>query len=1179
VNRSITQALDNIATLNAMAARTRDLASALDSTSTLTTSLTALKSSLANLTSTLTLSADAQNVQLASASLTSAFSIGTTKYVGVGRPRDISFTSPSFSSSIKEFGSHSLTKNGAGNTRQYDTGLIPGPSRSWAFEGWVYPRVNENTGHEVFGIGDNRLVDRFFMAWLEAGGLNVEVYNSAGTRIFSGGAALANNTWHHILIVKNSSAWSLFIDGTRTNTSTSNLTATYYNPGASAFLLIGDNWTNSTLTPYYDDVSFHIGTTLGFDPTASSITVPTSARVNDPDTTRVLLHFDNDLLDDITFTALASASLSSTVSLSVTVTETQSLSANLSAVSTVTASGSSTRSIASDLTSTATLSATATRVKEGTAALSSTVTETVTATRISSTAQANLSTLASLACAISVTRDSVSALSSSTDQTIDYTRTRSAASAFTSAFSPTLIITAQRAGVALLESVTTLSASTARTREAAAGLTSIATVTVNAGRLIAISSSMTSASTLAIDYLHLVGVSASLASEFSTSTAATRTRNAASAITCVSALTAESSRTRNIGSDLTSASTQTATGTRIQPGSSALVSTVTLTSTTVKTATAGANIFSVATQSVTAVKTATVVANFAAIATELAAAFKNATGTITMESSATVTALVGKIIEYQHNNSHTGLQLPYFADNGQPLKYTVFPAQVNGYDAKTISIWVRRNTTTSSGIIIWAYSSGPDATGHVKLDGNSVVVMDAGTASLPYTITWTNSFPADTDWHHIFLKYTTQSGFYGDGYRLWVDGSSKGYREFQDFPAGFISFPSNIKSCRLGADDPLGIPGSVAQIRIGDLAINWWDVYDPQKGYVDLGPDGRGQFNQLSAPGIYATLDYPWTRVELENNENHVGFANFRAAPEIIPDDDLRVYSLLTAEGVLVLVLNANLVTTTALSAQVNNLANPGSQLSTTSTASATASRTRTVDSALSSQFTQSTSAQRLRSTTASITAVSSLSAITGYSKSLTADLSSEFTLACEATEILAIQGSAALSSQFTLSAAVNERQGFTITPSSEFSLACDATVKPPIRATADLTSTVTVTATLTKLQAFSVSLNSTATVTVDTTKIKGVIANLTTSASLTAITGRKLQGAAALQVQAFELTQGDILNFAPELTLYVTQETRARKVLPENRLYAIDSESRSRRVLPESRIITIEQETEVNII
>lgn len=1176
VNRSITQALDNIATLNAMAARTRDLASALDSTSTLTTSATALKSSTANLTSTLTLSADALNLQLVSASLTSAFSVGTTKYVGVGRPRNITYNpnGVTFSSSIKKFGSHSLTHNttnGIRTTTSSDRGLIPAPNKDWAFEGWFYPLTTTSANRDIFLISGEQYDSYSFLAvYITNSLLTVGVKNLAGTVIFSGSSTIGINSWYHILIVKNSNAWSFYINGTRIATSTSNLTATYgySNTGLS----VGDNWTSSQ--PYYDDVSFHIGTTLGFDPTASSITVPTSARVNDPDTTRVLLHFDNDLLDDITFTALASASLSSTVSLSATASKTQSLSANLSAVSTVTALVNRTTTLASDLTSTATLSATATRVLEATAALSSTATQSVTATRLVSTAQADLSTLASLACDIAVTRDSVSALSSSTDQNIDYTRTRSAASAFTSAFSPTLIITAQRAGVALLESVTTLSASTARTREVTAGLTSMATVTVNAGRLIALSSSMTSESTLAIDYLHLVGVSASIASKFSTSTAATRTRSVASAITCVSALTAESSRTRNISSDLTSSSTLSATATRIQPGSSALASTAELASTTVKTATAGANISSVATQSVTAVKTVTVVSDFSAIATELVVAFKNATGTITMESSATLTMSIGRIQQLDRNRNFGVISgggtssIPRLG----PLSGLPFAGLKWNTPGLTVSIWARRKTTNTFNVL-WTYDNLPPAASAIHafvIDNNDIRLRNYFDADEPGA-TWPNQAPVDTNWHNYVFQCDRQNYF-----KVWLDGVYLGESNHSatltaDWNnAGYIRFGSGLnRSAGLQYDETETNDSNLdfAQIWVGlfptdyiqDPGGNYFrssSLFNPldfyNSGYVDLGSNGRGEFTQLPTPYIYNPLSGAYTY-------QYGGETTFNvpAAESALFTPTAPVNSRLTVEGSTVLILSGNLVSTATLSAQANKLANAGSQISATATVTATAQITRTVTATLDVTVTQSSAISRTRSVSSNFESIFTEMVVIGK---LSADISllgTSFSLQVEGTKIEPIRTGAELISQSTLSATGIAFTGISAALASQTLLVADITVKPPVRIEADLTSVVTLTVTIGSIEQFAILTASSGTLVCANTRLKIYSSQSSSEFTVTSTSNRLVAFNAALNSQGFVITVGEVIAIDPFTTYLVPQETRAYYILEEQRAYLVPQETR----------------------
>jgi hypothetical protein len=287
----------------------------------------------------------------------------------------------------------------------------------------------------------------------------------------------------------------------------------------------------------------------------------------------------------------------------------------------------------------------------------------------------------------------------------------------------------------------------------------------------------------------------------------------------------------------------------------------------------------------------------------------------------------------------------------------------------------------------------------------------------------------------------------------------------------------------------------------------------------------------------------------------------------------------LSGQVVTVLETVGSLSAAFSLTAQVNY--RPDASIAATSVSTVTANTQRFGQgvAALDQSFSLFATPFRIQESPSDLTATVTLEAVIGYVKPVSADLDLEFTLYCDGTEIQAIQGSADLASEFTLTADVNETQSFTSTPNSEFTLVCDATVKPPIRITADLAIAATVTAELTRVLPFGSIMSSEFTVFADTTKLKGAVVALSTEFTTYVLAGQLIGATADLQVQAFELSDGEVLNLAPELTLYVPAESRTRRVLPENRIYALDGETRARKVLPESRIITIEQQTEVNII
>jgi hypothetical protein len=652
-------------------------------------------------------------------------------------------------------------------------------------------------------------------------------------------------------------------------------------------------------------------------------------------------------------------------------------------------------------------------------------------------------------------------------------------------------------------------------------------------------------------------------------------------------LSAAVSRTRNVNGTLSTAFTESATVLRIQSGNVAVSSTVSVTANAVKTARGVVTVTSQFTQNINAVKTVGAVSNFSAIATELAVAVKNATGTITMSSTASLSAAVG-VIKPLVIVPQRGAR---FDRGGSYLSYTdnsLLPQILVQGD--TISFWMRKQNDDVFGYIL---SSRQEAGVSWKLnityqDRTSLVwTNQALTAPNQNTeLRWINVIPVDYDWHHYMMvldPWPSSSPFGTKFYiRLYRDGE---FISRQETPGGSVGGGAGYwwTPLHIGNDayqsDP--IAANVGQIDILQLWIgelnhtytgnqsNWTSSFYDQ-GFVDL---GSGQIGSTT-PFVYEPLTVPYSgKITASTGSVSDFYGDY-------PLDAIAAIFRVSAQPVVNNFLNqTDLGAVSALSAQINAVARANSTLSVTATVTANAQQRIGVISNQSVTATVSANVYRIKQFAATVSTVSTVSILGGYLKLGSGSFSATATVVCEATEIQAIQGSAVLTAQFTVSAAVNERQGFIITPSSQFSVACDATVKPPIRITAGLTSTVTVTATLTRVQAFSVTLNSLFTVTADTTKIKGVIANLSSNSTVTVLAGRRIQGAANLQVQAFELTQGDILNFAPELTLYVTQETRIRKVLPENRLYSIDSESRTRKVIAESRIITIEQETEVNII
>jgi hypothetical protein len=293
------------------------------------------------------------------------------------------------------------------------------------------------------------------------------------------------------------------------------------------------------------------------------------------------------------------------------------------------------------------------------------------------------------------------------------------------------------------------------------------------------------------------------------------------------------------------------------------------------------------TQTTSASATLSPQVTFSSIASQLTVAFQNATGTISMDVAFTVSAIIGVIREYVPN-SNSGLK-PIAVSGNYPQ---IFTDNSNTVSAETISVWVKRDTSSSEGEILYAGSTSSPS-GFINYNSAGTITMaDQGFSSLE-AITWNAVMPADTDWHHLFFKYRSDlGGFYGDGYQLFIDGVSKGSREFQSVSAGILSFV-NPYGNRIG-------PGHhLAQLRIGG-AIDLYEVYDG--GYIDLGENGRGQFNQLPLPGIFSTLNRPWSNVYIDT----VYQPQYLSSTAVLPVPDMQVFSRLQVETLTVLVVTVN---------------------------------------------------------------------------------------------------------------------------------------------------------------------------------------------------------------------------------------------------------------------------------
>jgi len=1234
VNRSITQTLDTIASLNAMAERTVGIS--LEQTATFTQTVSTTKSVVASadLSSSFSISIEAFNVQFAQASLSSTTSLTTTKLAGSRRPIVFNptfltggkyITQGEFLSSDAlggqvKYGTHSLYRGRLTSStlnqfsqQRTNTDFYVKANEQFSIEYWFrrnsqsvasdyatggWPFASQTGGtysSQINGFTD--LVSKSGgwglglgyensngARWRFRYAIGYNTFNTIDSTVGNGSFALhaPADTWIHIGATRGADGViRLYKDGNEI--ASQNYSGEfYYYEGSSG----------TTPNPIRVDSSYFIGGTTGGGAfidefsfqIGSNQLLGLNSQIGNTEYHQALLHIDGNGNDD-TATLLSGA-------------------ASMAVTATITAqSDPNTKSATATLTSTATLSSSITVVK---------------------VAAADLTTAVSLDCGITIIKTTAAYFESVASEFIDYTRTRNAEASFTSAFAPSLIISPQRAGVALLESISTLTASVSVVNDGTADFETNTALEAIGNSRIDTAIALATASTLTIDFVHYVGVASASNSEFALSANNYRVRNALvpmsvavtvsatstrikqfnSSTSSTATLSAAIKQTKGFSSAISSTVTVSATGTRIQPASAAFTGTFTETVTVKKFVGVSADIQSAFSQTAQSIINASANAALTSAFSPTITARASVSNGSDMQASVTLSALTGVIRQFPGNvitGAATGNNANYFP---QILDFdqTQFPS-VGSFDIRdpnwTFGVWIKRESRTNYFESI--ASSTVDVGG---LNNKAAIAFRGSNIRFRFNYdpdepgaTWYDVAPNDTEWHHYLFRSVVNSSnqsYPVNNWMLWVDGVSQGitddpYNASGDLPwcgrygSDFQNQNAFQGGLKLGfellsRDGPgydyneAPLNGAFAQAWMGRVTDQQFNVNKFYDGPLNLGTTGTA--TGLPTPIFYNRLTEPYTGVTWYNDP---GFTIPATQPLSLPS--LRAQFNLTADSVFVLTAIVNATATATLTAQAR--ANKGiiETLSSEFTSTVIGNKSRQLDSSLSTEFTQSVTAFRIQRLTADLTAQSTVNAVIGYIKQSSAGLSSAFTLDCEPTEIVAIQGSADLASAFTLTAQVNERQGFISTPSSQFVLTADVTVKPPIRITADLTAAFTVTASLVRVQSFRIALTSEFTQTADITKIKGLIANLTASSTLRFNAGRLLSFSATLEVQAFELTAGEVINFAPELTLYVKQETRLRKVLLENRLYALDSESRTRRVLPESRIITIEQQTEVNII
>jgi hypothetical protein len=218
------------------------------------------------------------------------------------RPRNLPVTvsgSTYYDATNKKFGSHSLHIASTLNFDRRLGGAAGSPNNitiangeSFVLEAWVKLGSNQSSYLLVRVAGVQTAIYTNGLKF--QGGILDSTGNISPLSAEISNTFLSTTPFHHLLVVSNGTTASWYVNGTRQFTSSSLPTA-YFGGGV---YLLGqvDSW--------LDELSFHKGTTLGYNPSSSTISVPTTARTNDNTYTQGLWHFDNNALDDFTASAI-----------------------------------------------------------------------------------------------------------------------------------------------------------------------------------------------------------------------------------------------------------------------------------------------------------------------------------------------------------------------------------------------------------------------------------------------------------------------------------------------------------------------------------------------------------------------------------------------------------------------------------------------------------------------------------------------------------------------------------------------------------------------------------------------------------------------------------------------------------------------------------------------------------
>jgi len=176
--------------------------------------------------------------------------------------------------------------------------------------------------------------------------------------------------------------------------------------------------------------------------------------------------------------------------------------------------------------------------------------------------------------------------------------------------------------------------------------------------------------------------------------------------------------------------------------------------------------------------------------------------------------------------------------------------------------------------------------------------------------------------------------------------------------------------------------------------------------------------------------------------------------------------------------------------------------------------------------------------------------------------MSSAFAVTADVDLIPPVRTEADLVSAFAITALIGFEKSAQAQLISNADLQADVTLIPPVRIEANLTTAFTVTASIQGSFDIAANLTGEFTESVDGQRLRRPSVNLISAANLAANAGRSVGYAANLPVVASTLTVGSLIHIDPFYQYKVEPESRRGTVLPESRVFLVESETRVNMIL-----------------